>query len=81
MPSGHFLASIERMDGRKHTQTLSNEPPIYAATMILFPRPRIHTSDEHKGCILVSRKPGADFRGCALPVLVCSFLATTPYPR
>jgi hypothetical protein len=29
-------------------------------------RPPIHTSAEHKGCVLVSTKPGADFsRGCA----------------
>jgi hypothetical protein len=66
MPSGHLLEGTGRIYGRKPSQTLSNERAIHAATMILFPRPRFHTSAEHKGCMLTFLKLVADFsKGCA----------------
>jgi hypothetical protein len=48
--------------------------------MILFPRPRIHISVEHKRCILVSTKPGPDFsKACARPAMQPPISATYPH--
>ena|SRR5829696_2693308 len=78
MPYGHFLECIGK-NGWQETLVDSFERAIHAATMILFPRHRIHTSSEHKRCMLEFVKTAADFSwGCALLAITDSFVVTHP---